>query len=135
MSTRVRNYRFRLSGTLATAALSLLALAVPLSPAKAQCLGVDLGLVCAGLGLPSAFSHPYYYGYPNAVYTAYPNAVYTAYPNATYTAYPNAAYTAYPNAAYTAYPNATYTAYPYPYNNPYYPSPAPPASPAYPSYR
>jgi hypothetical protein len=111
MSTRVRNYRFRLSGTLATAALSLLALAVPLSPAKAQCLGVDLGLVCAGLGLPSAFSHPYYYGYPNAVYTAYPNA------------------------AYTAYPNATYTAYPYPYNNPYYPSPAPPASPAYPSYR
>jgi hypothetical protein len=119
MSTRVRNQRFRLSGTLATAALSLLALAVPLSPAKAQCLRVDLGLVCAGLGLPSAFSHPYYYGYPNAAYTAYPNAVYTAYPN----------------AAYTAYPNATYTAYPYPYNNPYYPSPAPPPSPAYPSYR
>jgi hypothetical protein len=105
MLTRVRNQRFRLSGTLAIAALSLLALAVPLSPAKAQCLGVDLGLVCAGLGLPSAFSHPYYYGYPNAAYPAYPNA------------------------AYTAYPNAAYTAYPYPYYNPYYPSPAYPSYP------
>jgi hypothetical protein len=72
MMTRVRNHQFRLSGTLAIAALSLLALAVPLSPAKAQCLGVDLGLVCAGLGLPSAFSHPYYYGYPYAAYPAYP---------------------------------------------------------------
>ena len=99
MLTRVRNHRFGLSGTLAAAALSLVALALPLSPAKAQCLGVDLGLVCAGLGTPSAFSYPkpYYYGYP---YAAYP---------------------AYPNAAYPAYPSAAYPAYPYPYYNPYYP--------------
>ena len=73
MSTIVRNHRFRLLGI---AALSLLALAVPLSPAKAQCLGVDLGLVCAGLGLPSAFSRPYYYGYPYAAYPAYPYPFY-----------------------------------------------------------
>ena len=93
MSTRVRNHRFGLSGTLAAAALSLVTLALPLSPAKAQCLGVDLGLVCAGLGTPSAFSYPkpYYYGYP---YAAYP-----------------------------AYPYAAYTTYPYPYYNPYYPYP------------
>ena len=50
----------------------------PLAPANAQCLGVDLGLVCAGLGVPSAFSHPnpYYYGYP---YTGYPYVAYPAY--------------------------------------------------------
>jgi hypothetical protein len=71
MAARVRNYRFRLFGTLAVAALSLLGLAVPLSPTKAQCLGVDLGLVCAGLGTPSAFSHPYYYGYPYVAYPAF----------------------------------------------------------------
>ena len=55
------------------AALTLSTLVLPLHPAKAQCLGVDLGLVCAGLGLPSAFSHPnpYYYGYP---YPGYPPA-------------------------------------------------------------
>lgn len=89
MLTRVRNHRFRLSGTLAIAALSLLAWAVPLSPAKAQCLGVDLGLVCAGLGLPSAFSHPYYYGYPYAAYPAYPYQYYNPYyPYAPYPPYP-----------------------------------------------
>ena len=84
MSIIVRNHRFGLFGTLAVAALSLLTLAVPLSPAKAQCLGVDLGLVCAGLGTPSAFSHPYYYGYPYAAYPAsypypYPYAYYNPY--------------------------------------------------------
>jgi hypothetical protein len=89
MPTRIRNHRFRFSGTLAIAALSLLALAVPLSPAKAQCLGVDLGLVCAGLGLPSAFSHPYYYGYPYAAYPAYPYPYYTPYyPYPLYSPYP-----------------------------------------------
>jgi hypothetical protein len=105
MSTRVRNYRFRLSGTLAIAALSLLALAVPLSPAKAQCLGVDLGLVCAGLGLPSAFSHPYYYGYPYAAYPTYPYPYYNPY-------YPSPASPAPP--ASPAYP-------PYASNYPSYP--------------
>ena len=99
MSTRVRNHRFRLSGTLAIAALSLLALAVPLSPAKAQCLGVDLGLVCAGLGLPSAFSHPYYYGYPYAAYPAYPYPYYNPY-------YPSPASPAPPaSPAYPPYPS------------------------------
>jgi hypothetical protein len=85
----LRNHRFRLSGTLAVAALSLLALAVPLHSAKAQCLGVDLGLVCAGLGLPSAFSYPYYYGYPYAAYPAYPYPYYNPYyPYAPYPPYP-----------------------------------------------
>jgi hypothetical protein len=105
MLTRVRNHRFRLSGTLGIAALSLLALAVPLSPAKAQCLGVDLGLVCAGLGLPSAFSHPYYYGYPYAAYPAYPYPYYNPY-------YPSPASPAPP--ASPAYP-------PYASNYPSYP--------------
>jgi hypothetical protein len=110
MFTRVRSQRFRLSGTLAIAALSLLALAVPLSPAKAQCLGVDLGLVCAGLGLPSAFSHPYYYGYPNAAYPAYPNAAYTAYPYPYNNPYYPAAFPAYPPPP--APPYAPYPSYP-----------------------
>jgi hypothetical protein len=39
-------------------------MALPLSPAQAQCLGVDLGFGCAGLGVESWYSHPYYYGYP-----------------------------------------------------------------------
>lgn len=99
MLSRVRNHRFRLSGTLAIAALSLLALAVPLSPAKAQCLGVDLGLVCAGLGLPSALSQPYYYGYPYAAYPAYPYPYYNPY-------YPSPASPAYPpSPAYAPYPS------------------------------
>lgn len=89
MLTSIRNHRLRLSETLAVAALSLLALAVPLSPAKAQCLGVDLGLVCAGLGLPSAFSHPYYYGYPYVAYPGYPYPYYNPY-------YPYRAYPPYP---------------------------------------
>ena len=64
MSTIRRDRRFNLIGTLILAALSLGALALPFSPAKAQCLGVDLGIGCAGLGVGSWYSHPYYYGYP-----------------------------------------------------------------------
>ena len=65
MSTTRRNRRLNLVGTLVVSALSLCALALPLSPAKAQCLGVDLGIGCAGLGVGSWYSgHPYYYGYP-----------------------------------------------------------------------
>jgi hypothetical protein len=65
MSTTRRNCRLNLVGTLVVSALSLCALALPLSSAKAQCLGVDLGIGCAGLGVGSWYSaHPYYYGYP-----------------------------------------------------------------------
>ena len=72
MLDRIRNHWFRLAGMLMGAALTLSTLVLPLQPAKAQCLGVDLGLVCAGLGVPSAFSHhPYYYDYP---YPGYPPA-------------------------------------------------------------
>ena len=80
MSTPARNRRFRLVRTLAATAFSLAALTLPLRQAKAQCLGVDLGVVCAGLGVPSAISYrnPYYYGYP---YPAYP---YPAYPYPAY---------------------------------------------------
>src|SRR5215813_1727396 len=72
MLDRIRNHWFRLAGMLIGAALTLSTLVLPLQPATAQCLGVDLGLVCAGLGAPSAFSHhPYYYDYP---YPGYPPA-------------------------------------------------------------
>ena len=71
MSTPRINRRFSLVGTLILSALSLGALALPLSPAKAQCLGVDLGIGCAGLGVGSWYSHPYYYGYPYYGYPAY----------------------------------------------------------------
>jgi len=83
MSVMLKNYRLGLTGMLAGAALTLLALALPLQPAKAQCFGVDLGLVCAGLGVPSAFSHrpppPYYYGYPYPAYPAYAYPYYNPY--------------------------------------------------------
>src|SRR5215471_14663751 len=73
MLDRIRNHGFRLAGVLIGAALTLSTLVLPLQPAKAQCLGVDLGLVCAGLGVPSAFSHhPYYYDYP---FPGYPPAI------------------------------------------------------------
>jgi|SRR6516225_4308456 hypothetical protein len=67
MSTMQSNRRFGLAGTLILSALSLGALTLSLSPANAQCLGVDLGIGCAGLGVGSWYtSHPYYYGYPYA---------------------------------------------------------------------
>jgi hypothetical protein len=104
MLTIIRNHGLLSSETLAVAALSLPALAVLLSPATAQCLGVDLGLVSAGLGLPSAFSHPYYYGYLYAAYPAYPYPYYNAY-------YPHVPklqcfYPHVPNPSYS--PNALY---------------------------
>jgi len=64
MSTSRINRRFSLVRTLTLSALSLGALALPFSPAKAQCVGVDLGFGCAGLGVGSWYSRPYYYGYP-----------------------------------------------------------------------
>jgi len=86
MSISVRNHRFRLAGMLTGAALTLLTLALPLQPAKAQCFGVDLGLVCAGLGVPSAFSYrpPYYYGYPYPTYPVYAYPYYNPYYNPYY---------------------------------------------------
>jgi len=77
MSTTGRNHRFSLEGTLILSALGLFALALPLSPAKAQCLGVDLGIGCAGLGVGSWYSRPYYYGHP--YYYAPPYYGYPAY--------------------------------------------------------
>ena len=77
MSTTGRNHRFSLVGTLILSALGLFALALPLSLARAQCLGVDLGFGCAGLGVGSWYTHPYYYGYP--YYYAPPYYGYPAY--------------------------------------------------------
>jgi hypothetical protein len=82
MSTTARNHRFGLSRTLILSALGLFALAFPLSPAKAQCLGVDLGVGCAGLGVGSWYSRPYYYGYPyyyGQPYYGYPAYSYPGY--------------------------------------------------------
>ena len=82
MSTTRINRRFSLVGTLTVSALALFALALPLSPAKAQCLGVDLGFGCAGLGVGSWYGHPYYYGYPyyyGRPYYGYPVYSYPGY--------------------------------------------------------
>ena len=82
------NLRFYLVGTLILSAVSLCALALPLSSAKAQCLGVDLGFGCAGFGVGSWYTaHPYYYGYPS--YYSYPYYVepYYGYPAYTYPYY------------------------------------------------
>jgi len=82
------NRRFHLVGILILSAVSLCALALPLSSAKAQCLGVDLGFGCAGFGVRSWYTaHPYYYGYPS--YYSYPYYVepYYGYPAYTYPYY------------------------------------------------
>ena len=63
------------------------ALAFPLSPAKAQCLGVDLGFGCAGLGVGSWYTHPYYYGYPTYYRPTYYGPTYYGYPYYGYPAY------------------------------------------------
>ena len=85
-NTRI-NRRFNLVGTLIVSALSMGALALPLSPAKAQCLGVDLGFGCAGLGVGSWYSQPYYYGYPTYYGPTYYGYPYYAYPAYSYPAY------------------------------------------------
>jgi len=88
MSTPRINRRFSLVGTLILSALSLGALALPLSPAKAQCLGVDLGIGCAGLGVGSWYSHPYYYyGYPTYYGPTYYGYPYYGYPPYSYPSY------------------------------------------------
>ena len=80
MSTSRINRRFSLVGTLIVSALSLGTLALPLSPAKAQCLGIDLGFGCAGFGVGSWYSYPYYYGYPSYYGPTYYGYPYTAIP-------------------------------------------------------
>ena len=82
MSTKPTNRRFGLAAMLILSALGLFALALPLSPAQAQCLGADLGFGCAGLGVGSWYNHPYYYGYPyyyGQPYYGYPVYSYPGY--------------------------------------------------------
>ena len=87
MLTTARNRWFGLVRTLIVSALGLFVMALPLSPAKAQCLGVDVGFGCAGLGVGSWYSRPYYYGYPYAAYPAYPAYPVYSYPYTYYTPY------------------------------------------------
>jgi hypothetical protein len=87
MSTTGRNHRFSLVGTLILSALGLFALALPLSPARAQCVGVDLGFGCAGLGVGSWYTHPYYYGYPYYYAPPYYAPPYYGYPTYSYPGY------------------------------------------------
>ena len=87
MSTTGRNHRFSLVGTLILSALSLCALALPLSSAKAQCLGVDLGFGCAGLGVGSWYGYPYYHGYPSYYGQPYYGQPYYGQPYYGYPAY------------------------------------------------
>jgi hypothetical protein len=85
-ATRI-NPRFSLVGTLILSVFSLGALALPLSSAKAQCVGVDLGFGCAGLGVGSWYTQPYYYGYPTYYgYPYYGNPAYS-YPSYRYPYY------------------------------------------------
>ena len=95
MLASARSRRFGLIGTLILSALGLCAVALPSSPAKAQCLGVDLGFGCAGLGVGSWYTQPHYYGNP------YP---YYGYP---YYGYPYYGY-GYPAYGYPYYPYSTW---------------------------
>ena len=67
MSTTKKNRRFHWLGSAAVAAIALTAVAVPLSPAKAQ-IGIEVGPVGVGVGPyygPGYYHHYYhhYYGY------------------------------------------------------------------------
>lgn len=59
MSSTIRNRKFHWLGATAVAALSLAAVAVPLTPAKAY-VGIDLGPVGIGIGGPYYGPGPYY---------------------------------------------------------------------------
>ena len=87
MSTSRINHRLSLIRTSILSVFSLGALALPLTPAKAQCLGVDLGFGCAGLGVGSWYTHPYYYGYPTYYGYRYYGYPAYSYPNYNYPYY------------------------------------------------
>ncbi len=62
MSSIKRNRKFHWLGATAVAALTLAAVSVPLTPAKAY-IGVDVGGVDIGVGGPYYYGPaPYYYG-------------------------------------------------------------------------
>jgi hypothetical protein len=96
MFSSARNRRFGLVGTLIVSALSLFTLAIPLNPAKAQCVGVDLGFGCAGLGVGSWYTQPHYYGNPYPYY-GYPYYGYSYY------GYPAYGYPYYPYYPYNTW--------------------------------
>jgi hypothetical protein len=80
MTISTNNRRFSYLGTLAIAAISLVAMALPLTPAKAQ-IGFQVGPFGFGIGAPApAYTYPAYaypaYGYP--YYRAYPYPYYAA---------------------------------------------------------
>ena len=80
MSISTRNRRFSYLGTLAISAISLITVALPLAPAKAQgYVGFQVGPFGFGVGVPGpAYTYPYYapaypYGYyaPRYYYPGY----------------------------------------------------------------
>jgi hypothetical protein len=79
MTMSTRNRRFSSLGTLALAAIGLAAMAVPLSPAKAQ-VGVQIGPFGFGVGVP--YAYPYYPPpYPHVYYgPGYYQGYYYGYP-------------------------------------------------------
>ena len=69
MSKTKNTRRFHWLGSAAVAAIALTALAVPLSPAKAQ-VGVEVGPVGVGVGpyYGPGYYHPYYHRYYGPYY-------------------------------------------------------------------
>jgi hypothetical protein len=82
MSMSTRNRRFSYLGTLAATVVGLTALALPLTPAKAQ-IGVQVGPFGFGVGAPP----PHYYGYPYYPPAYYPPAYGYYYPPRYYWGY------------------------------------------------
>jgi hypothetical protein len=73
MSDVRRNRKFHWLGTAAVAVLSLAAVSVPLTPAKAF-IGVDIGGIGVGVGGPyygPAYYPPYYHHYYHGYYGPY----------------------------------------------------------------
>jgi len=70
MSVKSGNRGFGRLATLAVASVGLAAVALPLSPAKAQAyFGVDLGGVGFGVGAPGYYYPPSYYPHPYGYYS------------------------------------------------------------------
>ena len=67
MTKSTRNRGLSYLGTLAIAAVSLAAVAIPLAPAKAQ-IGVQVGPYGFGIAPPAYTYHPYSPPYPYAYY-------------------------------------------------------------------